>query len=215
MASVTIQGIAKGSGMIAPNMATMLAYIFTDADIASATLDTMLRDAVHVSFNSVVDQQEYPIVSLPAPRFYQVSRLYVTDTEGALRPIPRVNPSEAYCLRAPKTVTTMKLYYFPCAPTFSAGSETFDGINGWEEHTIQTAAIFIKAKKEDDTGQYRARKREIEERMKTMANRNRDEPPRVVRRARHLAWMNRGYAIPYASGVTHWDIRGANLELFA
>jgi glutamate N-acetyltransferase/amino-acid N-acetyltransferase len=47
----TITWIAKGSGMIEPNMATMLAYIFTDAEFPRATLDRMLRRAVHVSFN--------------------------------------------------------------------------------------------------------------------------------------------------------------------
>jgi glutamate N-acetyltransferase/amino-acid N-acetyltransferase len=47
----TITWIAKGSGMIAPNMATMLSYIFTDAALEPATLDRMLRDAVNVSFN--------------------------------------------------------------------------------------------------------------------------------------------------------------------
>jgi glutamate N-acetyltransferase/amino-acid N-acetyltransferase len=46
-----ITWVAKGSGMIEPNMATMLAYIFTDAAFGSATLDRMLRAAVHVSFN--------------------------------------------------------------------------------------------------------------------------------------------------------------------
>lgn len=49
--AATITWIAKGSGMIAPNMATMLAYIFTDAAIASPALDRLLRDAVNVSFN--------------------------------------------------------------------------------------------------------------------------------------------------------------------
>ena len=43
--------VAKGSGMIEPNMATMLAYIFTDAEIDAATLGGMLRRAVHVSLN--------------------------------------------------------------------------------------------------------------------------------------------------------------------
>ena len=43
--------VAKGSGMIEPNMATMLAYIFTDAALDAATLDRMLRAAVDVSFN--------------------------------------------------------------------------------------------------------------------------------------------------------------------
>jgi len=47
----TITWVAKGSGMIEPNMATMLAYIFTDADLSAETLDGMLRAAVRVSFN--------------------------------------------------------------------------------------------------------------------------------------------------------------------
>jgi glutamate N-acetyltransferase/amino-acid N-acetyltransferase len=49
--NATITWVAKGSGMIEPNMATMLAYVFTDARLESATLDRMLRDAVNVSFN--------------------------------------------------------------------------------------------------------------------------------------------------------------------
>jgi len=47
----TITWVAKGSGMIEPNMATMLSYIFTDAAIDAAALDRLLRQAVHVSFN--------------------------------------------------------------------------------------------------------------------------------------------------------------------
>ena len=50
---VVISGIAKGSGMIEPNMATMLAYIFTDAAIEAAALDGLLRDAVKTSFNAI------------------------------------------------------------------------------------------------------------------------------------------------------------------
>ncbi|MDE3128024.1 MAG: bifunctional glutamate N-acetyltransferase/amino-acid acetyltransferase ArgJ [Gemmatimonadota bacterium] len=47
----TISWVAKGSGMIQPDMATMLVYIFTDAAFDAATLDRMLRHAVHRSFN--------------------------------------------------------------------------------------------------------------------------------------------------------------------
>ena len=47
----TITWVAKGSGMIEPNMATMLAYIFTDAAVESSALDRMLRRAVHGSLN--------------------------------------------------------------------------------------------------------------------------------------------------------------------
>ncbi|HUF49775.1 MAG TPA: bifunctional glutamate N-acetyltransferase/amino-acid acetyltransferase ArgJ [Longimicrobiales bacterium] len=48
-ATITIVG--KGAGMIEPNLATMLAYIFTDARLHAPVLDTMLRDAAFVSFN--------------------------------------------------------------------------------------------------------------------------------------------------------------------
>ncbi len=47
----TITWVAKGSGMIEPNMATMLAYIFTDAALDAGTLDRLLRRAVRESFN--------------------------------------------------------------------------------------------------------------------------------------------------------------------
>ena len=51
--SVTIGGIAKGSGMIAPDMATMLAYVFTDACIADRALQTMLSDITKSTFNAI------------------------------------------------------------------------------------------------------------------------------------------------------------------
>ncbi|MDA1080895.1 MAG: bifunctional glutamate N-acetyltransferase/amino-acid acetyltransferase ArgJ [Gemmatimonadetes bacterium] len=49
--AATITWIAKGAGMIEPNMATMLAYVFTDAALDASTLDAMLRRAVDVSLN--------------------------------------------------------------------------------------------------------------------------------------------------------------------
>lgn len=48
---VTITGIAKGSGMIAPNMATLLAFVFTDAAIPSAILQKLLNEGTAKSFN--------------------------------------------------------------------------------------------------------------------------------------------------------------------
>lgn len=52
--TVTIGGIAKGAGMIAPNMGTMLAYLFTDASISPADLKALFRDSVDRSFNRIV-----------------------------------------------------------------------------------------------------------------------------------------------------------------
>jgi len=50
---IKISGIAKGSGMIAPNMATMLSFIFTDANIPSVFLKAMLKKAASTTFNSI------------------------------------------------------------------------------------------------------------------------------------------------------------------
>jgi glutamate N-acetyltransferase/amino-acid N-acetyltransferase len=50
---IHITGIAKGAGMIKPNMATMLGFIFTDAAIEHALLDPLLRSAVQQSFNRI------------------------------------------------------------------------------------------------------------------------------------------------------------------
>jgi len=51
--TIRIAGIAKGSGMIAPNLATMLSFIFTDADIGSNILKGLLKKAVANSFNAI------------------------------------------------------------------------------------------------------------------------------------------------------------------
>ncbi|MDE0458799.1 MAG: bifunctional glutamate N-acetyltransferase/amino-acid acetyltransferase ArgJ [Chromatiales bacterium] len=51
--TAVVTGIAKGSGMIRPDMATMLAFIATDAAVAPAALRSMVRDAVEASFNRI------------------------------------------------------------------------------------------------------------------------------------------------------------------
>ncbi len=51
--TVLLAGIAKGSGMIHPDMATMLAFLFTDAAVSAPALQTLLERAVAVSFNSI------------------------------------------------------------------------------------------------------------------------------------------------------------------
>ena len=197
----------------------------------SDTWDALLSSGIgtegvkSITFNTVANQQEYPL-SVLAADFFQVRNLYSVQSDGRLVPVDRVNPNEAYTMRAPQAVVPMKLYYFPTAPVFVTGAESFDGINGWEEHTVQVACMTVKAKKMDDTGPFRARKRELEERMKSMANRLRAEAPRVVRRAARFVSGGRfgragvgrysgGYDIPYQTGVIGYDLRGGNLELLA
>ena len=64
---IKISGIAKGSGMIAPNLATMLSFIFTNADINSNLLKTLLKKAVANSFNAITvdsDQSTNDMISI-------------------------------------------------------------------------------------------------------------------------------------------------------
>jgi glutamate N-acetyltransferase/amino-acid N-acetyltransferase len=52
-AKVTVNGIAKGAGMIAPDMATMLSFIFTDAAISAPAMQTLLKENVTNTYNAV------------------------------------------------------------------------------------------------------------------------------------------------------------------
>ena len=68
---IKICGIAKGSGMIAPNLGTMLSFIFTNADISSNLLRSLLKRAVANTFNAITvdsDQSTNDMVSLFSTR---------------------------------------------------------------------------------------------------------------------------------------------------
>ena len=74
---VKICGIAKGSGMIAPNLATMLSFIFTNADINSNLLKTLLKRAVANSFNAITvdnDQSTNDMVSIFSTRAIKIGQ---------------------------------------------------------------------------------------------------------------------------------------------
>jgi glutamate N-acetyltransferase/amino-acid N-acetyltransferase len=93
---VTIVGIAKGSGMIAPDMATMLSFVFTDAKIPAVVLQRLLRDAVDRSFNSITvdsDTSTSDTMLLAAtgqakhPRVSGVGETHLKDFRKALREV--------------------------------------------------------------------------------------------------------------------------------
>jgi len=74
---IRICGIAKGSGMIAPNLATMLSFIFTNADINSNLLKTLLKRSVANSFNAITvdsDQSTNDMVSIFSTRSLKIGQ---------------------------------------------------------------------------------------------------------------------------------------------
>ena len=82
--TVTVTGISKGSGMIHPNMATMLGYIATDAPVSQATLDSLIHYAVNRSFNCItVDGDTSTNDSLILVATGQAGGSEIADTNGA------------------------------------------------------------------------------------------------------------------------------------
>ncbi len=74
---IKLCGIAKGSGMIAPNLATMLSFIFTNADINSNLLRSLLKRAVANSFNAITvdsDQSTNDMVSIFSTRAIKIGQ---------------------------------------------------------------------------------------------------------------------------------------------
>ena len=88
---VVINGIAKGSGMIAPNMATMLAYVFTDANVSAAALRPALRRAVNRSFNAITVDGDTST--------NDTCLLFATGTAGH-RPVGRTGDTRLHGFRA-------------------------------------------------------------------------------------------------------------------
>lgn len=165
------------------------------------------------TFSTVADTLEYNLETICTDGdFYRIHQLYVDEGSGQLRPLTRLAPAEIQSFRPPSSVVSMKLYYIPSAPMLESGddSETFDGINGWEEHTLMTAACAVKFKKDDDYNQFYRRKKELEQRIASMGNIDFGEPARVVRkRKRSLDPF-----LMYRNNINAYCVRGDKLELY-
>ena len=82
---IRIAAIAKGSGMIAPNLATMLSFIFTDADIPSNLLKILLKKAVANTFNAITvdsDQSTNDMVSI-----FSTRKIKIGHSRGITDPV--------------------------------------------------------------------------------------------------------------------------------
>ncbi|WP_375613298.1 MULTISPECIES: bifunctional glutamate N-acetyltransferase/amino-acid acetyltransferase ArgJ [unclassified Bartonella] len=146
---VTINGIAKGAGMIAPDMATMLSFVVSDATISSDALQSMLSEAVEGSFNSItVDsdtstsdtlmlfatgKEHFPcLTSKSDPRYgvfvkqlsallHELALQVVCDGEGA-RHLIEVNVVGATTNNAAKTIA-LSIANSPLVKTAIAGED--------------------------------------------------------------------------------------------
>jgi glutamate N-acetyltransferase/amino-acid N-acetyltransferase len=146
---VAIAGVAKGSGMIAPNMATMLVYIFTDAPIAPHVLQAMTSGHVETTFNAITVDSDTstsdtllvfatgaaggaPIETLADPRaaafsralhgvFHDLALQVVRDGEGATKLI-EIEVTGAKDDRSARTIA-MAIANSPLVKTAVAGED--------------------------------------------------------------------------------------------
>ena len=147
---VRITGVAKGSGMIAPNMATMLAYIFTDARLPVGFLKKMVRRATDLSFNcitvdgdtstsdtvllfatgavplgfspqSIADRRVLPLRSALDEVMTDLAQQIVCDGEGATKFIT-INVTGASSIQGARRVG-MSVANSPLVKTAMAGSD--------------------------------------------------------------------------------------------
>ena len=85
---VRISGIAKGSGMIAPNLATMFSFIFTDADISSVVLNKYLNKVLANTFNAITvdsDTSTNDMVAIFSTQKIKSKKLNVTTSKEAIK----------------------------------------------------------------------------------------------------------------------------------
>ena len=85
---VKISGIAKGSGMIAPNLATMLSFIFTDADISSAVLNKHLNKVLASTFNAITidsDTSTNDMVAIFSTKKIKSKKLNIISSKESLK----------------------------------------------------------------------------------------------------------------------------------
>ncbi len=83
--TVSIAGIAKGSGMIAPDMATMLVYIFTDARVEQSVLQSMLSELTALTFNCITVDSDTSTSDTLLLAATGTSDVHISDGSGPFR----------------------------------------------------------------------------------------------------------------------------------
>jgi glutamate N-acetyltransferase/amino-acid N-acetyltransferase len=147
--SIAINGISKGAGMIAPDMATMLSYVVTDAPVAADVLQSLLSKAVGTSFNAITVDSDTstsdtclvfatgkagiaPITTLSDPRvrvlrkaltsvLHELALMIVRDGEGARKMI-EVQVTGATSTRSAKRIA-LSIANSPLVKTAVAGED--------------------------------------------------------------------------------------------
>lgn len=181
---------------------------FYDLLIGSAPPDYFRTSSTFSTANGTV------AYNLPSD-FYKLRQLYVIDATGIYRPLEQVDEVARYSYRAPNAVCSMRLDYVPVPTDLSADGDTLDGINGWDEFVVLTAAIDIKNKKEDDASALIRKRAELQQRIESMAPRDEGSPRHIIRR-NHYGQGRRAWYIESAvqAQVHGYTLVGSTIEVY-
>lgn len=147
--------------------------------------------------------------------FYKLRQLYVIDQTGIYRPLEQVDEVARYSYRAPNATCSMRLDYVPVPTDLADDTDELDGINGWDEFIVLTAAIDIKNKKEDDASALIRKRNEVQARMEKMAPRDEGSPRHVIRR-NHYGQNRRAWYVESAvqAQVHGYTLVGSTIEVY-
>lgn len=145
--------------------------------------------------------------SLPSDFLNAIAVYAVDSTTGTQRPVDPVNNYDRGYMRAPQSTYTITLEYNPVATILVNDSDTFDGVNGYEELVIALAARNFLIKEESDIG---AVQQNINEMRARIGSFKRTRGPRMLTDV--SATDVRIY--PATLGVRGYRIRAGNIELF-
>lgn len=128
----------------------------------------------------------------------------------SIRPMPEGTRGN---YQPPTASGTVTLEFVPAAPVLTSGSDTFDGVSGWEELVVARAAIDVMSKLEKDPSIALAKAQMLEHRIKMRSrNRDRGQPKRIVDLDEVQApwpWGTTG-----ASRITCYRLRAGNIEFY-
>ncbi len=203
-----------------------------DPHVTDAEIDGLINDAYTFFYDKLIEscppdyfRTTYTFntadgtvaYALPSD-FYKLRQVYSVENSVHNRPLEQVDEVARRAYRAPDAVNSMRLDYIPVASTLSDDSDTIDGINGWDELVVLTAAIDIKNKKEDDATPLLRKQRMLLERVEKMAPRDEGSPRHIIRRRYPRAPFRRfGYSATDSStrqDVDGYTLVGGNIEIY-
>jgi hypothetical protein len=140
--------------------------------------------------------------------------VYVHESSDERRPILPMPEGTRGKFKAPTATATITVEYIPAAPLLSSGSDTFDGVSGWEELIVTRAARDVMIKRESDPSAVMATASMLEQRIRVRAkNRDRSAPKRIVDldEVGSTGWP---WGWTGSSRVACYRLRAGNIEIY-